>query len=121
MNRLAARDIRTIGCFGLAYKPDVDDLRESPAVEVVEYLSKELHLASRLFEIRVAEPHIQDLPPELRHAKGVRLTGMESASDLIIVMLVDHAAFNQIPLSALAGKDIIDTRGVWSPMRTVTG
>ena len=107
MNKVAAGRITTIGCLGLAYKPDVDDLLESPAVEIVEYLSKELHLTSRPFEIRVVEPHIKELPAELREAKGVRLTELETALDSdLVVMLVNHAAFSELPYSFLEGKEM---------------
>lgn len=116
LNRVAASrgTIKTIGCFGLAYKPDVDDLRESPAVEVVEYLAKELHLTGSGCELRIAEPFVKQLPHELRDSPTVALVDTEVAlaSDLL-VMLVDHKTFRDIPLSRLVGKTIIDTRGIW--------
>ncbi len=114
LDRIAAGGIRSIGCFGLAYKPDVDDLRESPAVEVVAYLSKELHLIDDEIALRVAEPHISELPHELSKAHAVQLVDTETAlaADLLL-MLVDHKEFLAIPNSKLAQKTIIDTRGVW--------
>ena len=115
LNKVAAGNLKSIGCMGLAFKADVADLRESPAVEIVEYLSKELHLMAEDFEIRVAEPHIDELPHELKDAKGVRLTDIETAlaSDLI-VFLVDHAVFGKVPPSSLLGRPIVDTRGCWA-------
>ncbi len=117
LNKLAAAQgsIKSIGCFGLAYKADVDDLRESPAVEIVEYLCKELHLMGSGCELRVAEPFVSELPHELKAAQAVALVGTEAAlaSDLL-VMLVDHKAFRDIPLSRLIGKSIVDTRGIWT-------
>ena len=115
LQKVAAGGIRSIGCLGLAYKPDVDDLRESPAVEIVEYLSKELHLAGSGIELRVAEPFVDALPHELSHANGVRLVDMETALDAdLILMLVDHKQFRAVPKSRIAGKALVDTRGVWS-------
>ena len=49
-----------IACLGLSYKKDVDDLRESPAVEIVRRLAEE-----RVGELLVVEPHISKLPDEL--------------------------------------------------------
>jgi UDP-N-acetyl-D-mannosaminuronic acid dehydrogenase len=116
LDKVAAGGVRSIGCFGLAYKPDVDDLRESPAVEIVEYLSKELHLRGGGIELLVSEPFVQKLPHELEEAHGVTLveTGKALGADLL-VMLVDHKLFHIVPEARLAGKTIIDTRGIWGP------
>src|SRR5262249_1919330 len=57
-----AKELRNpvIACLGLAYKKDVDDLRESPAVEIVKKLAEQ-----KLGELLVVEPHISKLPKEL--------------------------------------------------------
>jgi UDP-N-acetyl-D-mannosaminuronic acid dehydrogenase len=106
--------VSSIGCFGLAYKPDVGDLRESPAVEIVAYLARELHLLGRAVEIRVAEPFIDELPHELAGAHNVRLVGIDQALDAdLLLMLTDHQAFRMIAASRVEGKNVLDTRGVW--------
>ncbi len=114
LHHVAASGVRSIGCFGLAYKQNVADLRGSPAVEVVEYLSKELELLDSDVELEVVEPHITTLPSKLKEAGRVRLVDAENAlaCDLIL-MLVDHEEFFSIPATRLAGKIVIDTRGVW--------
>jgi UDP-N-acetyl-D-mannosaminuronic acid dehydrogenase len=110
-----AGTIKSIGCFGLAYKPNVDDLRESPSVEIVEYLSNELHLMGANVELLVVEPYVDKLPPEIEHLPGVRKVDMEEAlTSELILMLTDHAVFKEIPASRVEGKALIDTRGVWS-------
>jgi UDP-N-acetyl-D-mannosaminuronic acid dehydrogenase len=115
LDRVAAGGVRSIGCFGLSYKPDVDDLRESPAVEVVEYLAQELHLTGSSIELRVAEPYVTRLPRSLRDARHATLVETEQALDAdLLVMLVDHKQFRKIALSRLSGKQIVDTRGIWS-------
>lgn len=98
-----------IACLGLAFKPNVDDLRESPAVEIVRQLAREQ--AGRLLAV---EPFVAELPAELAEA-GVCLcdfTAAVKAAD-IVVMLVDHDAFKRAERAQLAGKVLIDTRGVW--------
>jgi len=83
-------------------------------VEVVEYLSKELHLLGSDVELQVVEPHVRMLPSQLKDFGGVSLVDTEAAlaCDLIL-MLVDHEEFFSIPSARLAGKTVIDTRGVW--------
>lgn len=115
LESVAAGDIRSIGCFGLSYKADVDDFRESPAVEIVSLLAKELQLIGSNVELRVVEPHIAMLPDELAHSGLVNLDDTKAglASDMIL-LLVDHREFRAIPQSAIASKVVIDTRGLWA-------
>ncbi len=109
------KKVSSVGCFGLAYKPDVGDLRESPAVEIVEYLARELHLLGGEVDICVTEPFVETLPQGLEGAHNVHLVGIDRAlkADLLL-MLVDHKEFHMIPASRITGKNIIDTRGVWT-------
>lgn len=115
LDSVAAGGIRSIGCFGLSYKADVDDFRESPAVEIVSLLAKELQLIGSNVELRVVEPHIAMLPDELAHSGLVTLDDAKAglASDMIL-LLVDHREFRAVPQSAIAGKVVIDTRGIWA-------
>jgi UDP-N-acetyl-D-mannosaminuronic acid dehydrogenase len=101
----------TIACLGLAFKADIDDLRESPAMDVVEAVAKELPEV----KVLVAEPHINGLPERLRALGNVALTATEQAVDSadIVVLLVDHSAFSSMNRSLLTGKVVYDTRGVW--------
>jgi UDP-N-acetyl-D-mannosaminuronic acid dehydrogenase len=114
-SRIAARikaeavslGIPRIACLGLAYKADVDDLRESPALEVVRRLTSE-----RVGEIWVVEPHIEALPEPLRRA-GVKKAGLREALDAceLVVWLVNHRAFAEVDPTLLAGKRIVDACG----------
>lgn len=98
----------TIACFGLAFKPNIDDLRESPAVHVTKMVA-EWHAGKTL----AVEPNVHELPNKL---KGLaELTSVEKAiADAdIILLLVDHTPFRNIPGSQIPQKWIIDTKGVW--------
>ena len=98
----------TIACLGLSYKADVDDLRESPAVEIVLNL-----VASKVGRVLVAEPYISELPAYL--SGRVELAPLDSAVDAadIVVLLVNHQEFIHFDHRKLEGKALIDTRGVW--------
>lgn len=91
-----------IACLGLAYKPDIDDLRESPALHVVRELTSAVD-----GEVRVVEPHLP------RH-DAFRLWQTEAAlkgAD-VVVLLVAHRIFKDIPPRLLEDRIVIDPAGV---------
>ena len=100
-----------IAVLGLAFKPDIDDLRESPAREIVKDLALQLPMAS----ILAVEPHIKQLPPELEEMPNVWLRELHSAVDEadIVVLLVDHTQNKEFSRNLLSEKIVIDTKGVW--------
>lgn len=100
-----------IALLGLAFKADIDDLRESPAIEVVKRLADKL--PDRQFLI--VEPHIEHLPESLAALKNLTLSDLESALETapIVGLLVDHQEFRRVDSRLLSGKRVVDTRGVW--------
>jgi UDP-N-acetyl-D-mannosaminuronic acid dehydrogenase len=100
----------TIACLGLAFKANVDDLRESPAVKIVKELSTIYDQT-----IYVAEPHIEELPKDLLEL-DVQLVKTEDAIEKadVVVLLVDHDYFKIVDKELLLSKIIIDTRGLFS-------
>jgi UDP-N-acetyl-D-mannosaminuronic acid dehydrogenase len=97
-----------IACMGLTFKPDIDDLRESPALEIAREISQ-LHPGKTL----CVEPNIEKLPLSFR--AGTELCEVEYALETadIVILLVDHKLFKEIPANKLAGKTLVDTRGLW--------
>lgn len=98
-----------IACLGLAFKANIDDFRESPALKVAQAIA-ETH-GSR---VRIVEPYAQALPPTLA-ATGATLTDIDTAIEScpIFIVLVDHDLFKSVPLDERSGKLVYDTRGIW--------
>lgn len=95
-----------ITCFGLSFKANVGDLRESPALRIA------MHLADTLpGRVAVVEPHIAQAPPGLTAPLLELDAALERAG--IFVLLVDHVGFRRISPARLAGRVLIDTRGIW--------
>lgn len=101
---LKATDV-TIACYGLTFKPDIDDLRESPALEIVAELA-----ASHPGIVLAVEPNIDSLPMALSPARFASETEARATAQ-VHVMLVDHREFREA--TAPEGR-LIDARGVWS-------
>lgn len=98
-------DDLVVACFGLAFKADIDDLRESPALDITKALS-----ASNIGRVLAVEPNIEMLPEELRHIELVSIDDALRSAD-ILVLLVDHKEFKEINVTS---KRFVDTRGIWN-------
>ena len=100
----------SIACLGLAFKPDIDDLRESPALSIAQKIG-----SIGFSSILLVEPNIDRIPSGF-DSDNIELTNLERAvkSADIVVLLVDHTSFKSMDLSLLSGKQVVDTRGIWS-------
>ncbi len=92
----------TVACLGLAYKPNVDDLRESPSITVVDALAKLSNV-----KLAIVEPFLKEWDKPL-----TSLTEALASSD-VIVTLTGHTVFNDITPAQRAGKQVVDAAGVW--------
>lgn len=95
-----------VACLGLAFKPNIDDLRESPALEITR------SFGALGCQVLAVEPHVTELPPELE-GLPVRLSDLEAAlaADVICV-LVRHDAFVGLRARLPAGARLIDVVGL---------
>ncbi|NQY07781.1 MAG: UDP-N-acetyl-D-mannosamine dehydrogenase, partial [Flavobacteriaceae bacterium] len=90
-----AKDI-TIACYGLSFKPDIDDLRESPALEITKKIAG-LHSGT----VIAVEPNIDKLPDFISNVELVELESASNEAD-IQLLLVDHKEFKSaIPLNGI--------------------
>ncbi len=98
-----------IACLGLAFKPDIDDLRESPAMKITQALATKY-----AGQVVAVEPNIESLPAK---AAGTGLTlgelkNVVETSD-VLVILVDHKEFKEMTPSIRADQRLFDTKGIW--------
>jgi len=106
---LSAMPEAKVACLGLAFKPNIDDFRESPALEIVRKLA-----SGHGPRLRVVEPFARDLPDDLARDGALLLSLEEAMTECeIVLVLVDHDAFRQAPARMREGKVIYDTRGMW--------
>ncbi|MCF8709635.1 UDP-N-acetyl-D-mannosamine dehydrogenase [Rhizorhapis sp. SPR117] len=98
-----------IACLGLAFKANIDDFRESPALKVASQLAR--RYGNR---VKLVEPYAEALPMEFA-GTGAELIDIDSAIEScpLFVVLVDHDVFKSVPLDERADKHVYDTRGIW--------
>lgn len=111
LNQLPVGERPIVAALGLSFKPNIDDLRESPAVDIVQKLAQDLGDA----EILAVEPHVTQLPVSLQHFRNVQLVSIEEAmcKANVAVMLVDHKVFCDYEIPTSFSGPMVDTRGVW--------
>ncbi len=99
-----------VACFGLAFKPDIDDLRESPALEIVQKIA-----AAHPGRIYAVEPNISTLPDELKTTNVVLANDEEALAHAnVVVLLVDHTPFKTLTSTRTCSRIVVDTRGIWT-------
>ncbi|WP_431812886.1 UDP-N-acetyl-D-mannosamine dehydrogenase [Kocuria sp. cx-455] len=104
-------DSPVIAALGLAFKPNIDDLRESPALNITKDLAEHVDHATVL----AVEPNVSELPKALQGMSNVKFAEYADAIDRadVVLLLVDHDEFKSIPATALKGKTVVDTKGLW--------
>ncbi len=98
-----AREV-TIACYGLAFKPDIDDLRESPAMAITKKIAQ-MHAGIMM----AVEPNITHVPASLDTVNLVTFEDAVVHAD-IHVMLVDHKEFKA---ESVTNGIVVDTKGIW--------
>ncbi len=95
--------------LGIAYKKDVEDMRESPSVELMEILR------DKGAEVHYSDPHVPAFPLMREHRfalSSVALTAASIASYDVVLLATSHSAFDY-DLILQNARLIVDTRGVY--------
>lgn len=102
-------------CLGLAFKANVEDLRESPALEIATALAQ--RYGSR---VKVVEPYLSALPEEFSGTKATLMDLDEAlVSCEIAIVLVDHDQFKNVPTFDRRHLAVLDARGMWRDMPAI--
>ncbi|MCT2249976.1 MULTISPECIES: UDP-N-acetyl-D-mannosamine dehydrogenase [Kocuria] len=104
-------DSPVIAALGLAFKANIDDLRESPAMNITKDLAEHVSHATVL----AVEPNVSELPKALQGLSNVEFAEYQDAIERadVVLLLVDHDEFKALPATALKGKAVVDTKGLW--------
>lgn len=96
-------DVERVGIYGLTYKEDVDDVRESPTLQMMECLDE--HLASG--RVKVYDPYVEkDIVPNQYHNLDKFLSDID-----ILVVMVGHQEIRE-KIAQITDKIILDTRKI---------
>jgi UDP-N-acetyl-D-mannosaminuronic acid dehydrogenase len=100
-----------VACLGLSFKANIDDFRESPAMQIALNLAQK-HEGGLL----VVEPNLIALPSDFQGAKNTQLVGLDQALATadVVLLLVDHDEFKTgKPVQLRPGQVLVDTKGIW--------
>ena len=98
--RTGLKDLSRVGLYGLTYKEDVDDTRESPTLQLLEVMEAQGFPAPAVYDPMVTRPLVP------RQAESFE--GFLASADLVVVM-VGHSHL-KAHADALKGKTVLDTR-----------
>lgn len=103
MRERGISDASKVGIYGLTYKEDVDDVRESPTLQMLESMGEHLSASS----VKVYDPWVEaDVVPNQVHSMNEFLDGLEA-----VIVMVGHSQIKGRP-EVFGGRTIIDPRNV---------
>lgn len=102
-----------VALFGLSFKPNIDDLRESPALRIAENLA----INNPAAKFYIVEPNIEELPQKLQQLKNVYFSSVEEVIELgcPVVVLVGHEDFRQLKDHEIPEEMLQDYTGILHP------
>lgn len=105
-NPSKSRSEATVAVLGVAFKPDIDDLRESPALDIAK------EIAALGCQVQVVEPNIHELPKALMQP-NISLASLEQAQTAsVVAVLVKHKPFTEQKAQISQLTHVIDAVGL---------
>ncbi|KGD86980.1 UDP-N-acetyl-D-mannosaminuronic acid dehydrogenase [Achromobacter sp. RTa] len=95
-----------VALLGLAFKPNIDDLRESPALHIAQEISEKVDC-----ELYYVEPYIDELPKSFKRGALAPMDQALREADVVAV-LVKHSQFSEMPLTIKQGAHLVDVVGL---------
>ena len=100
----------TIACLGITFKANVDDIRESPALDIVTSLARKYP-----GQVLVVEPNLEALPVSLDDLSVQRLSFDQACEQAdLLALLVDHYEFKKQKINSNKEQIVLDFKGLWS-------
>lgn len=93
-----------VALLGLAFKPDIDDLRESPAIEIAQLVGENDQV-----ELLLVEPNVHELPKKIQKGELVQLEEALKSAD-VVAILVGHKQFKETDFASI--ENVIDAVGI---------
>lgn len=97
----------SVACFGIAFKPNIDDLRESPAL----YIANKVAQAHK-GPVYIVEPNVANLPESLSEIAQLVSTDEAVARADILIFLVAHKQFSNLAAENLGASCVVDACGI---------
>jgi UDP-N-acetyl-D-glucosamine dehydrogenase len=98
--------------LGVTYKKNIDDMRESPSLKIIDILIKNGH------KVSYSDPFISDLKIKSLHLKSINLSRKKLKTFDVVAIITNHDQFNY-NLIKNNSKLIIDTRGVFKIQKNI--
>jgi UDP-N-acetyl-D-mannosaminuronic acid dehydrogenase len=108
-HNVSSVEIVTVAIYGIAFKANIDDLRESPAMNIVNKLMNKSKV-----NLLIVEPNIKELPEKLRGCTELVNIAVAMKNADVHLLLVDHHEFYNIDTSLINNNYLVDTKGIWS-------